>query len=247
MQESPRLSSEHRGRPNGGGPRRARQSLVTPESKKLQMTCHLCYSTSSKKIFNDDRRSYYHCEKCRLIFVPANDHISVKEEIKRYTLHDNNIGHAGYVRFLTELVRVIGEQTNPSGQILDYGSGPEEVLTRLLRKNGYNCTSFDPLYDIGKEAISKTYDMVVLCEVLEHLRTVRSEIEKIKNILNPDGAVIIRTRLHPPPEDIAGWWYKNDSTHVNFFSREALDVMAAMLGRKKVVTAAGDIFIVADR
>jgi SAM-dependent methyltransferase len=211
------------------------------------MNCHLCDSTSSQKLFSDDFRRYYHCEKCGLIFVPANDHVSVKEEKKRYTLHDNDIGHAGYVKFLTELVRVIGERANPSGRILDYGSGPEEVLTRLLRKNGYDCTSYDPLYDIGKEAFSKTYDTVVLCEVLEHLRGLRAEIEKIKKILNPASVIIIRTQLHPPPGDFANWWYKNDSTHVNFFSRESVDVMAAMLGRKKVVTAAEDIFIVADR
>jgi hypothetical protein len=195
----------------------------------------------------DDFRSYYHCEKCGLIFVPASDHISVEEEKKRYKLHENSIDHEGYVRFLNEIAVVVGEWSSPAGLLLDYGSGPETILTRLLRKNGYDCTPYDPLYDIGNDVFSRTYDTIVLCEVIEHLRDIRIETEKIKNVLNPAASVIIRTRLHPVPEAFDSWWYKNDRTHVNFFSREAVSVLAALLGRKKVMLAAQDIFVISDR
>lgn len=182
------------------------------------MNCHLCDSVSSRKLCRDDFRSYYHCEKCGLIFVPASDHISVEEEKKRYKLHENSIDHEGYVRFLNEIAVVAGKWSSPTGLLLDYGSGPEIILTRLLRKKGYDCTPYDPLYDIGNDVFSRTYDTIVLCEVIEHLRDIRIETEKIKNVLNPAASIIIRTRLHPVPDEFDGWWYKNDRTHVNFFA-----------------------------
>lgn len=198
------------------------------------MNCRLCNSGHCKKFFSDERRSYYYCHQvCGLIFVPAEGHVTVEEEKKRYNLHKNSPTHEGYLRFLNELVSVVVGQTPVSGRILDYGSGPDAVLTGLLRKRGYDCTAYDPLYAIGTDALSKKYDAVILCEVVEHFRDMKEEIANINKVLTADAVVMIRTQLYPSVEDFGGWWYKNDITHINFFGSSTINTLAHMLGREK--------------
>ncbi|MBN2188849.1 MAG: class I SAM-dependent methyltransferase [Chitinispirillaceae bacterium] len=209
------------------------------------MNCPLCDSAGSKELFSDEIRSYRHCGKCGLIFVPVSGHVTFKAEKERYDFHRNNPGHEGYVRFLNELVSVIMKQCPCPCRILDYGSGKEAVLTRLLKERGYDSTAYDPLYNIGKDALLSTYDAIVLCEVVEHLRDLDREISTIRKAAGEKGKVVIRTRLYPSAKGFAGWWYKNDITHVNFFSRRTMAHCAAMLGREKVRQHGTDIFIIA--
>lgn len=208
------------------------------------MNCRLCDSPDCRKFFSDERRSYFHCEKCGLIFVPASEHVSVEEEKRRYTLHENKPDHEGYVRFLSELVEIVCKETPARGRILDYGSGPHAVLTKLLKNKGYDSTAYDPLYNIGTGALVKTYDAVILSEVLEHLRDMRKELVNIQKAAGSAGKILIRTQCYPSLENFSGWWYKNDVTHVNFFSRQTITHCMAMLGRKKVRQQGTDIFII---
>jgi hypothetical protein len=75
---------------------------------------------------------------CGLIFVPASEHISREEEKKRYNLHDNSAYNEGYVNYLNEIVGIVCAKCSPSDRILDYGSGKNVVLTRLLQDNCKN-------------------------------------------------------------------------------------------------------------
>jgi hypothetical protein len=210
------------------------------------MYCRLCNSANSKKFFSDDRRAYYHCEACGLLFVPVSGHISREEEKQRYALHDNSAQNEGYVKYLNEIVSIVCARCCHSDRILDYGSGKNGVLTRLLREKGYACTAFDPLYRIGKDALTKSYDMIILCEVIEHIRDIGKELLNIKKALRRlAGKVIIRTQLYPSLDEFAGWWYKNDITHINFFGNATINRLACMLGMKKAQPAvlSEDIFI----
>jgi hypothetical protein len=178
-----------------------------------------------------------------MIFVPESEHVSVDEEKSRYALHDNTVANKGYVGFLTECADVVFKETSASARILDYGSGRNAVLTGLLRDKGFDCTAYDPLYGIGTNALSKTYDAVVLCEVVEHIRNLKEELVNIRNAAGTSGKIFIRTRLYPSIENFPQWWYRNDITHVNFFSRQSLEVLAAIAGKKNVEQHAGDIFV----
>jgi hypothetical protein len=207
------------------------------------MNCRLCDSSNCRRFLRDDLRIYLHCEKCGLIFVPVSGHVSVDEEKSRYALHDNTVANTGYVGFLNELADVVVREIPASGRVLDYGSGRNAVLTRLLRQKGYDCTAYDPLYSIGKDALAKKYDGVVLCEVVEHLRDLKKELANIKNAAGKSGKMFIRTKLYPSLGNFPAWWYRNDITHVNFLSGRSLAVLAAMLGRGKVLPYGKDIFV----
>jgi hypothetical protein len=207
------------------------------------MNCRLCDSSDCNQIFRDDVRSYRLCGNCGLIFVPVSEHVSVEEEKKRYDLHENSADHEGYLRFLNECADVIVKETPVSARILDYGSGRNAVLTRLLRDRGYDCTAYDPLYGIGKDALEETYDAVVLCEVVEHIRDLKKELVNIKNAAGISGKIFIRTQLYPSLENFPQWWYRNDITHINFFSGQSIAKLATLLGRPEVQQQGEDIFI----
>jgi hypothetical protein len=209
------------------------------------MNCRLCDSETCSTICSDRGRSYWRCGKCGLIFVPEREHISLGAEKERYDLHRNTPDHEGYLRFLNELVSVILTQCPSPRRILDYGSGKEAVLTRLLKEKGCDSTAYDPLYNIGKDALGAlgAYDAVVLCEVLEHLRDLKKELVNMKRAAGRTGIIFIRTRLYPPIGEFAGWWYKNDITHINFLSGQTLTTTAAMLGKNEVLSCGQDIFL----
>jgi hypothetical protein len=184
--------------------------------------------------FIDQRRTFTICNDCELVFVPESGHCSIEDEKKRYALHDNRVDNNGYVRFLDEIVDVVGSIHYPGQRILDFGCGKHAVLGELLHRKGYECDSYDPLYGIGMACHSKRYDVVVLCEVVEHLRRLNDETVIIKNMLDPQGKVVVRTNQYPSREEFGAWWYKEDPTHINFFSRESLIVFGRTIGCQKI-------------
>lgn len=209
------------------------------------MNCRLCKTDACQLIHAGSRR-YFLCPDCGLIFVPATDHLSLSDEKTRYDLHDNDADHEGYLRYLGEMADAVRTRIKPPARILDFGSGKNAILTTLLRETGFDCTPYDPLYSIGLDELQLRYDAIILCEVIEHLRDLPGEIAKIKHALNPGGSVFIRTRLYPPIEEFPHWWYKNDPTHINFFSYATIDKMAKIMRLSPARAEKTDIFICSD-
>ena len=207
------------------------------------MNCRLCDAGNCEKVHRDRRRSYFRCAACDLVFVPESEQVTLDEERKRYDLHDNDHANEGYVRFLNEIVFLVKGRCSASDRILDYGCGRDTVLAGLLRKEGFDCTAYDPLYGIGMSSLSQSYDMIILCEVIEHLRDLKAEIRLLKKTAGQKGVFIVRTHLYPSLEKFPDWWYMNDITHINFFSIDTITTMAAMLGKKSVERRGRDIFI----
>jgi hypothetical protein len=188
-----------------------------------------------------NKRRFFLCPACGLISVPAEDHLGADEERSRYALHDNDADNDGYNRYLGELVQVIINR-GPAEAVLDFGCGRSAVLTGLLNVRGYCCTAYDPLYGIGADAVAATYDRVILSEVIEHVRDLPGEIALLGRVARRSGEIVVRTKLYPSVGGFAGWWYKNDTTHINFFSHDAMEVLAERLGRR-VEIVAPDIFV----
>jgi hypothetical protein len=207
------------------------------------MNCRLCDSRECGKIHHDRHRSYYRCASCGLLFVPTDEMVTLEEEKRRYDLHNNDARHEGYVGFLNEIVAVVAGHCGSTDRILDYGCGRGAVLAGLLRQKGFDCAAYDPLYNIGAAALSQSYDVIILCEVIEHVRDLKAGIAELKKVAGPKGTIVIRTQPCSSLENFGGWWYKNDLTHVNFFSPGVIDVLAARLGRKCVERKGEDIFV----
>jgi SAM-dependent methyltransferase len=207
------------------------------------MNCKVCGSEDISLYAGNKKREFLRCSSCELVFVPEQFYLTTEQERKRYDLHDNSIDNKGYKEFLEKIVTVITDRFSVDCTILDFGSGANAVLGKILDKKGYSCDSYDPLFNIQCRNDTKLYDIIVVCEVIEHLRFLQNDLLFIKKRLRPDGTVILRTQLYPDAEKFLGWWYIQDLTHVNFFSPVTIDFVASQLKRMVTLTDEKDIFM----
>jgi hypothetical protein len=175
--------------------------------------------------------------------VPDEHWLSVEDERHRYAFHDNTPGNAGYRRFLGQVADVVTGLSPRPTSILDFGSGEHAVLTSLLVERGHACTAYDPLYGLG--SLAGTYDLVILCEVLEHLRDLRAELSAVRGCLAREGRVLVRTQPYPAVDEIPAWWYSRDPTHINFVAPETFTAMLPLLNLTRVERPAADLFLLA--
>jgi 2-polyprenyl-3-methyl-5-hydroxy-6-metoxy-1,4-benzoquinol methylase len=62
--------------------------------------------------------------------------------------------------------------------------------------------------------------------VIEHFRQPNQELHKLFALLKPKGILGIMTKLVIDADAFSRWHYKNDLTHVSFFSRDTLQWLA---------------------
>jgi 2-polyprenyl-3-methyl-5-hydroxy-6-metoxy-1,4-benzoquinol methylase len=203
--------------------------------------CRLCLTPGCTPAGKNKHRDFVHCPSCGLVFVPQVQWLTVDDERARYTHHDNSETNPGYVRFLGEVASVVGELAGPGARVLDFGAGENAILAGQLRRMGYDAVAYDPLYGLGKDALSGQYDVVILCEVIEHLRELREELLSVRECLGAGGFMVVRTQCYPSVEEVSTWWYARDATHINFFSPRTLAFAADLCGLVCQPTARPDI------
>jgi len=207
------------------------------------MNCKVCGSEEITVYSRNKIREFLKCSRCELVFVPEQFYLTLEQERKRYDLHDNTIVNKGYKEFLEKVATVITDRFPADCTVMDFGSGANAVLGTILDKKGYCCESYDPLFNIQCSNAAILYDVIVVCEVIEHLRFPKDDLEFIKKRLKPHGTVIIRTQLYPDAEKFQNWWYIQDLTHINFFSPKTIDFVASQLNRTVALTREKDIFL----
>ena len=211
--------------------------------------CGLCGFEPLALVNRDKRREFYLCGECGLVSVPERYRLSVDGERARYGLHDNSMSNEGYVRFLSQVVDVAAGLWRPGMRVLDFGCGENAALCRLLEGKGVDCCAYDPLY--GRllpdsayiNGVNNVFDIIILCEVIEHLRDISGELDFIGQLLRDGGTVILRTQIYENPSVFPGWWYAQDPTHINFFNRKSLKKAASIINKNLVNTGYPDIFV----
>jgi 2-polyprenyl-3-methyl-5-hydroxy-6-metoxy-1,4-benzoquinol methylase len=178
-----------------------------------------------------------------LVFVPREFWLNADEERARYAHHDNSPLNEGYVEYLGQVADAVARLGVDKARVLDFGSGERAVLAKILRQRGFDCVAYDPLYGQGQAALRDRYDVVVLCEVIEHLRDLRAEILSLKQCLGAGGRIVVRTQCYPSVAGVASWWYARDATHLNFFAERTLEFAAGLCGLRCLRTNEPDIFV----
>jgi SAM-dependent methyltransferase len=130
-----------------------------------------------------------------------------------------------------------------SPRILDFGSGPEQVLADILTRRGVKCASHDPLYGISADKGGDRFDIIMACEVFEHLRDIQKEIRLISRLVKPGGFVYVHTQLYDDVKEFSSWWYIKDLTHINFFCEKTMGKVGEMIGKKIFSTNKKDTII----
>ncbi len=182
--------------------------------------CPLCQSRRSRFFHRDKFRDYLRCDTCLLVYVPPAFHLNLTEEKAEYDLHQNDPADPGYRKFLSRLFLPLQEKLPADARGLDFGCGPGPTLSLMLGEAGYPVEIYDPFYADDREVFNRRYDFITASEVVEHLRRPDFELERLFSMLTENGLLGIMTKLVTSQKAFAGWHYKNDRSHICFFSEE---------------------------
>ncbi len=85
---------------------------------------------------------------------------------------------------------------------------------------------YDYFYANNVSIFKNSYDFITTSEVVEHLHQPQQELERLWSILKPGGLLGIMTKRVHNREAFMTWHYKNDLTHVCFFSEATFQWLA---------------------
>ena len=184
------------------------------------LPCPLCGARQSALFHRDKRRDYLHCPCCALVFVAPQYYLTREAERLEYDKHQNIAGDPGYRHFLSRVLVPLLPRLCVGDRGLDFGSGPGPELAQMLREAGMEMQLYDVFYAPDDAVFNEQYDFICATEVVEHLHQPGLELERLWRLLGTGGYLAVMTKLVIGAQEFASWHYKNDPTHVCFFSRE---------------------------
>lgn len=176
--------------------------------------------------FIDKHREYWQCQHCQLVYVPAQWHLSLPRERAEYDLHENTFEDQGYLQFLRRLGDPLLDRLVPNSRGLDVGCGPGPVLQKWLRSQGMQVEVYDKFYAPNQQVLLCQYDFVTATEVVEHLSAPGLSLMAMWQLVRSQGQLALMTKRVKSVEAFAGWHYKNDPTHIAFFSEASFKWLA---------------------
>ncbi len=203
--------------------------------------CPLC-GVSQGEFFYADQRDYFRCPVCELVFVLPEQFLSLSQEKAVYDQHENSPDDLRYRRFLSRLYDPMNVRLQPESCGLDFGSGPGPTLSVMFEEAGHAMEIYDPFYAPDPTVLNRLYDFVTATEVVEHLHQPRKELNRLWKCLKPGGWLGIMTKRVTSADDFTTWHYKNDPTHVCFFSEETFRWLAADW-QAELIIAADDVVL----
>jgi SAM-dependent methyltransferase len=216
--------------------------MKQPSGRSERTTCPLCRSAAGHEFYADTRRVYLRCPICALVYVPPAYFLSSQAEKAEYDLHQNSPRDKGYRRFLGRLFRPVQARLSPASHGLDFGSGPGPTLSLMFEEAGHSMALYDPFYAPDARALERSYDFITASEVVEHLHRPQVELNRLWSCLKPGGTLGVMTKLVLDRDAFSRWHYKDDLTHVCFWSRTTFEWLAARW-RTEPVFAAKDVIL----
>jgi len=193
--------------------------------------CPLCNTKLPPQFFHQDKkRTYYQCNRCDLVYVDNASLPKLCEEEREYALHNNHFDDPGYLAFLSRPLQaaINALSCRPEhATALDFGCGPAPVLAALLSRQLAEVSYFDPLFFPRALHSDKQFDLITCTEAIEHFHTPQKEWQHFMQLLSPAGVLVIMTKRVISAERFANWHYKNDPTHVSFFSESTFRFLAS--------------------
>ena len=206
------------------------------------MLCPLCAHKSLSPFFRDRRRAYFRCDQCALVFVPPEYHLSEADERAEYEKHENDPSDLRYRTFLSRIAEPLCERLASGSEGLDFGCGPGPTLSVMLEEHGHCVNLYDKYFFSDESVWQRNYGFICATEVIEHLREPGNELKKLWDALDPGGYLAVMTKLVIDQQAFSSWHYKNDQTHISFFSMHTLNWLA-QLWKADLSVCASDAFI----
>lgn len=154
----------------------------------------------------------------------------MEAERARYEKHSDDVSDPGYRSFVNPLVEAVLSEMPQGSKGLDFGSGRGAIVSTMLGEKGFSLERYDPFFLPNPVALKGRYDFIACCEVVEHFREPRKEFELLRSLLKQDGKLFIMTLIMGSFVDFSNWYYKDDETHVFFYSKQSFAWIRSNLG-----------------
>lgn len=199
------------------------------------MNCIFCKNESTKLI--KLKKTYAQCSCCGGIFLLKDFFTTPQAQKERYLMHSNSLKDLGYKIFLLNFINPVrnfleGINYLPK-TILDYGSGPEPCLVELMNQSIFvnaDIRGWDPFFAPETPFFDAGADLVTCLEVIEHFEAPFENFVKLKNSCKKGGYIAIGTMFLTNDIDFNKWWYKEDSTHVSFYTFDSIKELCKRVG-----------------
>jgi hypothetical protein len=209
----------------------------------IEEPCPLCHADGSVLFGEDRRRRYWRCPCCALVFVDRAGLPTPQQEKVEYDLHENSPDDEGYRCFLRRLFKPLRQRLADHARGLDFGCGPGPTLSVMAAECGLPMALYDPFYAADALVLQQRYDFITATEVVEHLHCPGAELDRLWQLLQPGGILALMTKLVIDAQAFKNWHYKNDLTHVRFFSRQTFQWLADTWGAELVFVDKDVIFL----
>jgi hypothetical protein len=187
-----------------------------------RQTCRLCHHEMS--YFSTTRkRDYYRCPQCDSIQLIQSQILPPLVEKNVYDTHHNDVHDPRYQAFVSPVTDYILSHFDKNHMGLDFGSGPGPVVAEMLKQNGYQINLYDPYYHNDLKNLAMKYNYIIACEVIEHFNYPSKVFNQLSNLIQPTGSWVFFTWLYDESIDFNQWHYKNDETHVIFYTKKTLN------------------------
>lgn len=192
-------------------------------------SCPLC-TCATAHLLTDHSRAFFHCPHCELIFADPASQLDRQAERAIYDQHENDPNDERYRRFLNRLATPLLAKLQPGMCGLDYGCGPGPTLSLIFEEAGMRMSNYDPIYAPDTSVLAQHYDFVSCTEVVEHFYNPLLDWTRLSSLITPGGWLGVMTSFAPPLDEFSDWHYKNDPTHVSFYSTRTFAWLAQRLG-----------------
>jgi SAM-dependent methyltransferase len=180
------------------------------------MNCSLC-KAAADYFYSGRNGEYFRCQRCRGIFLAPQYFLDEQAEKVRYQTHNNDPEDIRYQNFVSPIVDAISILFSAEHKGLDFGCGTGPVIEHLLGQKGFSINLYDPFFRNNPFVLTKKYDFIACCEVIEHFHQPEREFRLLFSLLNPGGKLFCMTQFYRDDTDFKNWNYKDDPTHVFFY------------------------------
>lgn len=194
------------------------------------VNCLLCQKNQTEIFGFFNNLEFIKCNNCHSVFKNPSGFVAFETEKERYLLHDNDVEDIDYQNFVKPLVDEVLLDFSAEAKTLDFGAGTGPVIAKVLSEKGFDLKLYDPFFHPDRSVLEDRYDVIICCEVMEHFRNPHKEFRLLKKLLLPNGKLYCMTQLLPKVENFSNWNYKNDVTHIFFYSEKTIAWIANQFG-----------------
>lgn len=197
------------------------------------MECPLCYNNLIFDIQGPQNRKLNLCNNCMLVFSEKENLPEWNYEKAFYLNNSDDKKDKRHKTLLSNVIEIALPLLHGKRRGLDFGCGPVPVIPGLIKKEGFNCEFYDPIF--FSEPPAGKFDFIFAVNCIEHFFRPADEFHKIENLISHGGILIIMTQLWNNAQKVQNWPYAADPTRVLFYNKTTLKFMNQIFGFSSVL------------